>query len=172
MPEVYAFEHVVHLWTPESEPDHPLYREVVVWCPGCDQRHHFTVEVLDPEYRRPSGQPEPVWQWDGNLERPTFSPSLLCYSTIHLCKDEHGPEICENPDCEERGHLILNDDWQTAGTRIRGHNTPHTRDPAWGNCHSFLRSGVWEFLSDSAHSLAGQNVLMVPLPEQALSGVG
>lgn len=32
-------------------------------------------------------------------------------------------------------------------------------------CHSFLRGGVWEFLPDSTHALAGQKVPMVPLPE-------
>ena len=32
-------------------------------------------------------------------------------------------------------------------------------------CHSFLRRGIWEFLSDSTHSLAGKTVPMGPLPE-------
>jgi hypothetical protein len=32
-------------------------------------------------------------------------------------------------------------------------------------CHSFLRNGVWEFLGDCTHSLAGQHVPMVPLPD-------
>lgn len=46
-----------------------------------------------------------------------------------------------------------------------GHNLPHTVSPAWGNCHSFLRAGRWQFLGDSAHALAGQTVDMVPLPD-------
>lgn len=37
--------------------------------------------------------------------------------------------------------------------------------PDDARCHSFLREGVWEFLSDSTHELAGQSVPMVPLPE-------
>jgi hypothetical protein len=32
-------------------------------------------------------------------------------------------------------------------------------------CHSFLKVGQWEFLSDSTHALAGQTVDMVPLPD-------
>lgn len=32
-------------------------------------------------------------------------------------------------------------------------------------CHSFLRNGVWEFLGDCTHPLAGQHVPMVPLPD-------
>lgn len=33
------------------------------------------------------------------------------------------------------------------------------------HCHSYLRAGVWEFLGDSTHSLAGQKVKMVPIPD-------
>lgn len=32
-------------------------------------------------------------------------------------------------------------------------------------CHSYLRDGRWEFLTDSTHALAGQFVAMVELPE-------
>ena len=32
-------------------------------------------------------------------------------------------------------------------------------------CHSFIRAGKWEFLSDCAHDLAGQTVDMVDIPE-------
>lgn len=34
-------------------------------------------------------------------------------------------------------------------------------------CHSFLRNGVFEFLSDSTHSMAGQSIPMPDLPEWA-----
>lgn len=32
-------------------------------------------------------------------------------------------------------------------------------------CHSFLKDGVFQFLNDCTHSLAGQNVPMPDLPE-------
>lgn len=32
-------------------------------------------------------------------------------------------------------------------------------------CHSFLRAGVWEFLSDCTHRHRGQRVPAVPLPD-------
>ena len=35
-------------------------------------------------------------------------------------------------------------------------------------CHSFLRDGVWEFLSDCTHEYANQTVPMVPLPDWVL----
>lgn len=31
-------------------------------------------------------------------------------------------------------------------------------------CHSFLTDGVWKFLEDCTHDLAGHSVPMVPLP--------
>lgn len=36
-----------------------------LWCPGCEDVH--AVEVTDPAYK---------WDWDGNLEAPTISPSI------------------------------------------------------------------------------------------------
>jgi hypothetical protein len=40
------------------------------WCEPCNTHHRFVTK---------SGANEgPVWTFDGNLESPTFSPSLLC----------------------------------------------------------------------------------------------
>ena len=36
-----------------------------LWCPGCDDPH--AAEIAH----------EPRWQWDGNLECPTITPSIL-----------------------------------------------------------------------------------------------
>lgn len=35
-------------------------------------------------------------------------------------------------------------------------------------CHSFIRDGHWQFLSDCTHQLAGQTVPMVPVPDWLL----
>ena len=32
-------------------------------------------------------------------------------------------------------------------------------------CHSYLEAGVWRFLNDSTHAMAGQKVPMVEFPE-------
>src|SRR4051812_28849064 len=37
--------------------------------------------------------------------------------------------------------------------------------PGTPRCHSFLREGVWQFLDDSTHELAGKSVPMVDLPD-------
>lgn len=146
-------------------------KQVWTWCPGCDSMHPFTVES---DGQLNSGT---TWSWDGNLERPTFSPSLLCYGAVHLCEGEHPPAICADPDgCGQLNHRIGHEvagvlTWRfrdgvpdDAGPDVYGHGTPHTRAPAWGDCHSFLKDGCWQFLGDSAHHLAGQTVDMVPLP--------
>ncbi len=71
--------------------------EYFFFCPGCKNYHVFD--------RR--------WQWNGNMDLPTFTPSLLC-----------------NPSGERR-------------------------------CHSFVRDGKIEYLSDCHHALAGQTVDML-----------
>lgn len=101
--------------------DDIVYTALMFVCPGCvaggpdgyDGIH--LLPVNSPQVQGPS------WDWDGNLEAPTLSPSIL---TNHL-----------------------------TGTRPR--------------CHSFLRSGIFEFLTDSEHPLAGQKVPIPDLPEWA-----
>lgn len=144
-------------------------RMLLLWCPGCQSMH--AVHVPGEDGSLPN---HVIWEWNGALDETfTISPSLLCHMSTHLCEGEHGPVVCPNPDsCGATGHLILNDDTTShrlgqpePSERILGHGTPHTRDPAWGNCHSFIRNGHWEFLGDCAHSLAGQTVPMVPVPD-------
>lgn len=38
-------------------------------CPGCECAHSFRIEG-----------PAPVWTWNGDLDRPTFAPSLVVES--------------------------------------------------------------------------------------------
>lgn len=46
-----------------------------------------------------------------------------------------------------------------------GYKDPKTGDMIKPRCHSFLKAGVFEFLSDSEHSLSGQKVPIPDLPE-------
>ncbi len=39
------------------------------WCPGCETHHRFVTKLGE-------GEEGPVWGFDGNAERPTFTPSL------------------------------------------------------------------------------------------------
>jgi hypothetical protein len=77
------------------------------WCPACDSVHGI--------------QFEPVrWTWNGDLERPTISPSIL--------------------------------------SNVGG------ACPGQPICHSFVRDGQIEFLSDCTHAMAGHTVDLPPWP--------
>ena len=39
------------------------------WCPGCEESHQFTTDTDRPVH----------WDFDRNLEKPTFDPSLGVY---------------------------------------------------------------------------------------------
>lgn len=127
---------------------------VKFWCPGCSMQHRVGVGGVAHE-----GLPN--WTWDGRLDRPSFEPSILCYSSVHICAGRDVVETCTDAEFEACGHH---------GHRVRDDGTlevfvAHTADPAYGSCHSFLRDGVWDFLGDCAHALAGQKVPMVPVPD-------
>jgi len=49
-------------------------KDLLFECPGCGIAHAFRV----------SG-PGPVWEWNGDLDRGTFSPSLLCRWDENVC---------------------------------------------------------------------------------------
>lgn len=102
--------------------DHGVtYSALMFCCPGCAEMHGnsglHSLPVNSP-------QKSPSWDWDGNLDSPTLSPSILTRSA------------------------------NAGGSTV---------------CHSYLRAGVFEFLGDSTHSLAGQHVPMLDLPEWVLS---
>ncbi len=72
-------------------------------CPGC-KTHHVIWHGI--------GKP-PRWDWNGDIDKPSFSPSILVRGAIYIC-------------------------------------------------HSFVRNGQIQFLTDCTHDLAGKTV---DLPE-------
>lgn len=90
------------------------YSCVAFVCPGCvDMLGGSGLHMLAVN----TSVKSPSWDWDGNLQKPTLSPSIL------------------------------------------------TGKGSKNVCHSFLRAGVFEFLTDCTHSLAGKKVEMPDLPE-------
>jgi len=92
------------------------------WCQGCEEPHMVG----------------PGWACEGNLESPTFSPSVLVTSG-HYMPGWKGPKCwctfrAEHPDCEFECR----------------------------RCHTFIRGGMVDFLGDCTHALAGQTL---PLPD-------
>ena len=84
-------------------------------CPGCKESHGIPVAG------------DHAWGWNGSVDAPTFTPSILVRWPA-------------NPNAIEEFK-----EWRIE--RV---------------CHSFIKDGNIQFLSDCTHSLAGQTV---PLPE-------
>lgn len=97
------------------------------WCPGCNDSHQVTTG--------PGG-----WQWNNDVDRPTFSPSVLVQGTKMTAAGEAAYKA-----------------WDAAGFPERGGPFDHVKTV----CHSFVRDGQIQFLGDCTHELAGQTV---PLP--------
>ena len=100
-------------------------------CPGCNQAHMI-------QYGTGSG---PRWSWNGDANKPTFSPSVLVRTGHYV--PSHNSDEC----------------WCT-------YNAEHPEEAEDGFkctiCHSFITDGKIQFLSDCTHSLAGQTV---PIPD-------
>ena len=94
---------------------------IAFYCPGCEQMHVVGAAA---------------WQFNGNYERPSLSPSILVTSG-HYAPDWPGRHC-----------------WCS-------YNREHPKEPAsfrCFRCHSFVKGGQIQFLSDSTHKLAGQTV--------------
>lgn len=102
------------------------------FCPGCKSFHTLNV----------SGESRPGWGFNGNIEKPTFTPSVLVKSGHYASGHKPGDECwctyyAEHPDEDRDGFEC-------------------------GICHSFVTDGRIQFLGDCTHELAGQTV---DLPE-------
>ena len=86
---------LIHITNPGE-----LHERRWFWCPGCKMPHGV----------------DRTWDYNGNAERPTFSPSVL----------------------------------------VEGSSWENLR------CHSFVRGGRIEYLTDCTHDFAGGSVDMEP----------
>lgn len=90
----------------------------------------------------------PVWGFNGNLDAPTFTPSVLNRSG-HYAKglDKPDPAGCA---CNFSERYPDAEPWQ------------------WpcGICHSFITDGRVQFLGDCTHAFAGKTVDLPPLDEE------
>ncbi|WP_019573378.1 DUF6527 family protein [Curvibacter lanceolatus] len=113
------------------------------WCPGCKESHQIAIG-------EGSG---PRWGYNGNSERPTFTPSVLVWW------DE--PKNIGDIDA-------LNQDIAEARARREAGATGEEAKVPYVSkrCHSFVTDGRIQFLSDCTHELAGQTVDLPPWPSQ------
>lgn len=75
------------------------------WCPGCDEPHAIPVKPADPG----AG----VWGWDENVDRPTFSPSLLVTGTTRCRTFVRAGQIEFLGDCTHalKGQVVAIPPW-------------------------------------------------------------
>lgn len=76
---------VTRYTTLSSEPGGEPGESYWFWCDGCSTNHRFVTKL-------PTGETGDTWTFSGSLEKPTFSPSLICNRSrpdpargVHLC---------------------------------------------------------------------------------------
>lgn len=92
-----------------------------IYCPACKTGHGF----------------DNKWTFNGDMEKPTFTPSMLYRSGHYLSEHKTGDKC-----------------WCT-------YNQEHPDNPVKFGCticHSFVTDGKIQFLSDCTHEFAGQTV--------------
>ncbi len=105
-----------------------------IYCLGCEENHIIYTEPVAGRY---------VWGFNGDVEKPTFTPSLLIRSGHYV--PEHNKDSCwctYNKEQEEKGE-------EPSGFEC-------------GICHTFITDGKIQYLTDCTHKLAGQTI---DLPE-------
>jgi hypothetical protein len=56
--------------------------QLYFWCPGCNETHSVSI---DPERARENRDgSRPCWQWNGDTEKPTLSPSVNYVGSCHF----------------------------------------------------------------------------------------
>lgn len=103
--------------------------ELAWWCPGCQRAHHVNLR---------EGSEHPSWTWDGDVERPTLSPSVRHFYDRYV-RDTDGKVVTD-----------------TAGKPVRGEQVT--------TCHYFITAGQIRYCGDCQHALNGQAVPLPPLP--------
>lgn len=127
---------------------------VSFWCQACREMHAITVHQQHtvPGWTDDEGEYHPSrvvpitagakgWGWNGSVEKPTFTPSVLV-TGLQTERDESG---------RWTGEYVRN----AAG------------EPLKRVCHSFVTDGRIQYLGDCTHEMAGQTVDMVPWPGRA-----
>jgi hypothetical protein len=102
------------------------------WCPGCKELHAIGINKMD----------RPNWSFNGLVNKPTFSPSVLV-KTGHYVDGDTSRCFCRKNE-----------------QRVVEGKKPHS--VTCSVCHSFVTDGKIQFLNDCTHELAG---LTVELPD-------
>ena len=102
------------------------------WCQGCEEPHSVTVN--------------PGWGWNGDVDRPTFTPSVHVTSGHFMSNREPGAACW----CSYNAELVAKGEPPSSYT--------------CSCCHTFITDGMVQFLGDCTHPLAGQTLPLPDLP--------
>jgi len=108
---------------------------LLFWCPGCDGAHAI----------QHGAGPGPRWGWNGDVHKPTFTPSVLVTGREFTAKGRADFEAWRGAGCPR----------PEGGQPVQFENAPSV-------CHSFVTDGRIQFLGDCTHALAGQTVDLPP----------
>lgn len=97
------------------------YESYEFHCPGCGHSHVYYTK--NPEGR-------PVWSFNGDVNNPTFTPSLLNRWGKHA-----------DPEWQEPTEPAPSHGWS-------------------GTCHLYVTNGQIQYLGDCSHHLAGTTIEM------------
>jgi hypothetical protein len=109
--------------------------DFMFWCPGCKCGHGVWTTARKGN--------NCLWSFNGNLDKPTLSPSLL----VRYIKEPPQDPVTGDFERDANGKYKLGPDGRIAGIK----------DCV---CHSFIRDGQIQFLTDCTHALAGKTVPM------------
>ncbi len=111
---------------------------LMFWCPGCKAAHRI-------QHGSGAG---PRWGWNGDVNKPTFTPSVLVTGRDFTEKGEADYEA-----------------WCAAG-----YPKPAPEfESAPTVCHSFVTDGRIQMLSDCTHAMSGQTVDLPAWPAEVVT---
>jgi hypothetical protein len=93
--------------------------EVQVWafhCPGCGYDHAFTVGPKNDVDISGNKVDRPRWKWNGSVDSPTFTPSLLCSKDVpsarcHSIVTDGKIAFCQDCWHDLKGKTVAMPDW-------------------------------------------------------------
>lgn len=118
------------------------FHGIAIQCPGCGDAHVVPVNWRPPGEAGLADSREARWEFNGDMQAPTISPSILCTS----------------------GHFAdgRTECWCTYEAR-----TGRPQPFQCVRCHSFVTGGKIQFLDDCSHALAGKTVDLPEVPSAA-----
>jgi len=116
------------------------------WCQGCEELHSIWAA---------GGEPGKAWTWNGDAERPVFSPSVLTRS----------------------GHYAYDTPRDTCWCTYNAEQKAKGEKPSsfeCTRCHTFVgcngaQPGEVIFLGDCTHALAGKTLPLPDIPEHMVA---